>query len=122
MKIFKNIILLVAVLILSYFTANYFGTWYDKFSPQYGGSFFNFSKESALFVAGIPVAYVFFTIFIFGLFGFKEKKNWIITLLIPPALLWLLGDKQHIYIPIILGLIAYGFSKILRIGYLKVRG
>jgi len=58
-SIFKNIILLIVVLFLSYWTAPYFGSWYDKFSPQYDGSFLGLPRNYAIFVAGLPVAYAF---------------------------------------------------------------
>jgi len=102
-KFIKNILLLVVVLALSYFTADYFGSWYDKFSPQYGGSWFNFPKSIAVFIAGI-----------FTLFGFGNRKKWLIWLLIPPLLLWISADRYYIYLPTILALIAFGLAILLR--------
>ncbi|KKQ93753.1 MAG: hypothetical protein UT20_C0044G0005 [Candidatus Levybacteria bacterium GW2011_GWA1_39_11] len=113
-KFIKNILLLVVVLALSYFTADYFGSWYDKFSPQYGGSWFNFPKSIAVFIAGIPLAYVFFVAFTFTLFGFGNRKKWLIWLLIPPLLLWISADRYYIYLPTILALIAFGLAILLR--------
>ena len=115
----KNILLLAVVCILSYFAAPYFGAWYDKFSPQYDDSFFSFPHSIVLFVAGIPVAYVFFISLVFTLFGFGDRKKWLIGLLIPALLFWLSADKYHIYLPTIFCLIAYGsalvFRKLLRL-------
>lgn len=111
MNFLKNIILLVVVLFLSYFTAEYFGSWYDKFSPQYGGSFISFPKEFAVFIAGIPVAYVFFASLIFG---FLRSKKWLVVLLIPAIILWVSADIYNIYIPIILSLIGIGISFLAR--------
>ena len=110
----KNILLLGTVLVLSYFTAEYFGSWYDKFSPQYGGSWFNFSQSIAVFIAGIPFAYVFFVTFIFTLFGFGNRKKWLLWLLIPALILWLSADRYYIYLPIILGAFAFGLAMLLR--------
>lgn len=111
MNFLKNILLLIIVLLLSYFTAEYFGSWYDKFSPQYGGSFISLPKEFAVFIAGIPVAYVFFTSLIFG---FLQSKKWLIVLLIPAVILWVSADIYNIYIPIILSLVALGISLMVR--------
>lgn len=117
----KNILLLVIVLVLSYFTADYFGSWYDKFSPQYSNSFLGTGKDLSLFIAGIPFAYVFFVTFIFTLFGFRSRKKWLIWLLIPPLLLWLSADRYFIYLPVILGLIAFGLTVLINLLISKLR-
>lgn len=111
----KNIFLLVVVLLLSYYTAPYFGSWYDKFSPQNSSSFLGIGKEISLFIVGLPFAYVFFTIFLFGVLSFGSKKKWIGILLIPPILFWLVLDSYHIYLPIILGIIAFVLAKLINL-------
>lgn len=113
-KFFRNILLLIIVLVLSYFTAEYFGALYDQFSYQYSNSFLGTERDLSIFIAGIPVAYVFFVIFIFKLFGAGNKKKWICWLLIPPFLFFVYGDLKHIYLLIILAAIAYGLSILLR--------
>lgn len=118
-KFVRNLLGLALVLLTSYFTASYFGSLYDYFAPQHD-SLFGAPKQMTSFVIGIPFAYVFFTIFIFGLFGFKEEKKWIIGLLIPVALLWLFADLTHIYLPIILGLIAFLLAWVIHKSYLKL--
>lgn len=102
-SLIKNTGLLIVVGALSYLTAPYFGGWYNKFSPQYDNSFFNLPHSTAVFIAGIPVAYVFFVTLIFSLFGFGNKKKWLLGLLTPPFLLWLSADRYYIYLPTILG-------------------
>jgi len=111
----KNIILLVIVLFLSYFTAEYFGSWYDYFVPQYDNSLLSLSREGIFTLVGIPFAYIFFLIIVFQLFGSNNKNKWILALLIPPTLLWLSIDPNHIYLPLILGFIAFGFSQLINI-------
>jgi len=110
----RNILLLAAVLILSYFTAGYFGGIYDQFSPQYGNSFLGIGRNTSIFIAGLPFAYVFFATSIFMSFGFGSKKKWTIWLLIPALLFWLFADIQHIYIPILLALVALGLALLIR--------
>jgi nitrate/nitrite transporter NarK len=117
----KNILLLVAVFILSYFTASYFGALYDKFSPQYDFSFFNLQKDQIIFLAGLPVAYVFFVPFLFELFGGKSKVKWTAWLLVPPALFWISADKYYIYVPIILAIIAFYLAKLINLIISKIR-
>ncbi len=117
----KNVLLLVAVLILSYLTAPYFGSLYDKFSPQYNNSFLGTGKDLSIFIAGLPFAYVFFVPFLFELFGFGAKNKWIIWLLIPAVLLWISVDLYYIYLPIILCLIALLLAKLINFSFKKLR-
>ncbi len=110
---FKNILLLVLVVALSYYLGIYFGYLYDYFSPQYDDSFFSLSKNELIFIVGIPFAYIFFTILIFKLFGFGNKKKLIIWTLAPAILFFLAGDLKHIYLPIILILLSFGLTNLL---------
>src|SRR3989344_755671 len=90
----KNILLLIIVLALSYYTAEYFGTWYDKFSPQYDNTL-GVSKALLISLAGFPFAYIFFTILLFKLFSFGNRNKWIGWLLVPPLLFFGSCDHQH---------------------------
>lgn len=110
----KNILLLVTVLALSYFTASYFGSIYDRFSPQYDDSWFSLTKQELVFLVGVPFAYIFFTILLFKLLAFGDKNKWTGWLLVPPFLFFASGDLKHIYFPITLGLISFGLATLLR--------
>lgn len=112
--IIKNILLLAVVLVLSYFTAVYFGSWYDKFSPQSDDSWFSLGKQQLIFLVGMPFAYIFFTTLLFQSFGFGNRNKWTGWLLVPALLFFASGDIQHIYLPILLGLIAFGLAFIIR--------
>lgn len=109
----KNILLLVVVLILSYFVADYFGSWYDKFSPQYDNTL-GVGKDLLISLVGMPFAYIFFTVLLFKLFGLGNRNKWVGWLLVPPFLFFASGDLKHIYLPVILGLIALGLTLLLR--------
>jgi len=109
----KNFLLLIAVLILSYLMAPYLGAWYDKLSFQYGSFFFG--RNDAVFFAGMFVSYTFFVPFMYGLFGIKKNKNWIIWLLCPAVLLWLGSDKYHFYIAIVFIITALLLAKLINI-------
>ncbi len=100
----RNLLFVGLALVLSLITASHFGTWYDKFSPQYGG--WTTSKEGAVDFAGFILSYVFFIPLIFGIFGIKQNKKWILWLLIPVLVLVLSADQYHFYIP--LGLVLAG--------------
>lgn len=110
----KNILLLVAALVLAYFSAEYSGSLYGYFSPQYDDSMIGLSKEALSFVDGTPFAYIFFTVLLFKLFGLGNKNKWIGWLLVPPFLFFASGDLKHIYLPIIFGLIAFGLATLIQ--------
>ncbi len=115
----KNILLLILVLSIGLVTAPYFGSWYDKISPQYSG--WMTDKNAAVSFAGFLVSYVFFIPLIYGLFGIKKNKNWIIWLLTPILLFWLGADSSHIYIPIILSLFGFGLAKLIQFIIFKLK-
>lgn len=120
-NVLKNIGLLGLVLFLSYYTSVFWGKLYDYFEPQYNNSFLNISDEGIFFLVGFPLAYTFFTPLLFKLFGFGRKNVWMVLLLIPPTLLWLLADINNIYLPLILGLIALALAKLIKILISKFR-
>ena len=110
----RNFLLLILVLVISFTTASFFGEWYDKFSPQYGSVFLGTDKNSAVSFVGFFVSYLFFVILLFSILGSGNKKRWIWILLIPTVLLWVVADLSHIYLPILLGLIAFALTTILQ--------
>jgi hypothetical protein len=114
----KKFILLVVVVVLSYFTASYVGPWYNTITPQTGN--FITDGSDAMFFAGWLMSFGFFVPLVFGLFGFRKNKNWIIVLLIVPALLWLSSDLYHIYIPIAFGLAGFVIAKIINLVISKI--
>jgi hypothetical protein len=106
----KNILLLVITVGLSYYCAEFFGSWYDKFSPQYSTSWLSPGKQGLIFLVGFPFAYTFFLPLLFQLFGSENKKKWSMWLLVPPFILFGLGDLKHIYLPIIIVLLGYSLG------------
>ena len=113
-NVVKNILLFVMVLVLSYFTAEYLGSWYDKFSPQSDDSWFSFSKQQLILLVGGPFTYIFFTTLLFQSFGFGNRNKWTLWFLAPALLFFASGDLKHIYLPIILALIAFGLATLIR--------
>jgi hypothetical protein len=111
---FKNILLLLIALVLSYFAAHYFGFLYNKFSPgQLDGSWIG-SRGSWQFIIGFPFAFIFFLVLIFCSFVPRNHKKWVGWLLAPAFIFYAAGDLIHIYLPVILALIALGIAIILR--------
>jgi len=114
MSFLKNLGLTVIILILSYFTALYFGNVYGKFSILRDSSMLGLDSRALEFIAGLPFAFIFFTILVFKLLGSGNVNMWIIWLLVLPALFFGSGDLKHIYLPIILGLIALGLTRLIQ--------
>lgn len=111
----KNVLLLVAVLALSYFTAGHFGFLYDYFTPgTLGSRALAGTPEAWQSLIGLPFAFIFFLILLFKLFAAGNKNGWIGWLLVPPFLFFVAGDLVHIYLPIILTIIAFGTATLLR--------
>lgn len=96
----KKIILFIIVLVLSYFAAPLVGPWYDSISVQDGGLIG--ARNLAIFFAGLLISYIFLIPLVYGLFGIKRNKKWIIWSLLPVILLVLMADKYHFYIPVLL--------------------
>src|SRR3989344_7877770 len=95
----KNILLLVGALILSYFTADYFGSFYN-FMFGSGGAWIG-SEGSWNLIIGFPLSLIFFLTLFSSVCVFKSKSStlWLIS----PILLWeSVVDIRHIYLPIIL--------------------
>ena len=110
----KNILLLVVVLILSYYTAIYFGVLYDIFTPGAldSGAWIGTLKAWQAII-GFPFAYIFFTTLLFQTFAWGNRNKWTGWLLAPAFLFFAAGDLKHIYIPIILALIAWIVAKLI---------
>lgn len=109
----KNALLFVAVLIISYLVAPYFGDLYNKFYPQHGS--WIVSRNDSIFFAGLLLSYITLIPFAFELFGTENKKKWIIWSLLPIILLLLFADASNIYIPILVSVIAFTVAKLINL-------
>mgnify|MGYP001612680089 CR=1 FL=1 len=111
----KNILLLVLVLVLSYYTLPYFGLLLDYFIPgTLGDTAWIGTPAAWRSLIGTPFAYIFFLTIIFQSFALGNRNKWTLWLLSPALLFFASGDLKHIYLPIILGLIALGLSILLQ--------
>ena len=115
MKFLKNVILLAVVLVLSYYTAGYFGYYYDKLAPGSLSGGWIGSDASWQYIIGFPFAYILFTILGFQTLASGDRNKWTIWLLVPSLLFFGSGDIKHIYLPIILGLIALAVVKLVHV-------
>ena len=102
-NIFKNVLIVVISVLLSFVLADATGNLYLKVFPkESAGSF-----VGSVSLIGLPLAYIFSLILLFTAFG-GTKKYWYIGIGLVPAVLFEVAfDWQHIYFPIALGLIAW---------------
>ena len=87
---------MIAVLILSYFLAEFFGSFFLAAFPKEGGGWINFSNL-VIFLIGFPLAYLFFLFLLFTAFGNQHKKWWIGIASLPALAFLLYFDFSHIY-------------------------
>lgn len=82
------------------------------FSKWVGNSYNNLTHQTGTFIdlsglIGFPLIYIFILTLLFSAFGDSKKYWWIGVLLIPAVVFELYFDWQHIYIPIVLGLVGW---------------
>lgn len=110
-KILTSLVLIIVAVVASYYTAIYFGKTYEYLFGE--GSAWIGSARSWQFIIGFPLSLIFFLTLVAHTWVFKSKAStlWFIS----PLLLWEgVVDVRHIYIPIILGLIAWGLSTLVK--------
>ena len=110
-NIIKQIILISVAIILSYFTSDYFGNFYSFLFGS--GSSWIGSESSWDFIIGLPLSLIFFLTLISYIWVFKSKSStlWLIS----PLLLWEgTVDIRHIYIPILLVIVAFGLATLFK--------
>jgi len=100
MKIIREIIILIVVLISSYFLSGFTGQWYEKLFPGPTSIFLGDFTS----LIGFPLTYIFFLTLLFTAFGGEKKYWWIGILLIPAVIFEVYFDFSHIYFPVALGL------------------
>ena len=108
MKIIKNFVFLLSILILSYLLGSIVG---EVYSRLLGGTasrgLFGLYGQIAQFTFGVILSYIFFLTLLFTAFGGAKKYWWIGIALLPAILFEVAFDLQHIYFPIAIGLIAW---------------
>jgi|SRR3989338_5635523 len=108
MNILKNIILVIAATLLSVFFAEPAGEAYEKFFPTRGISSVDFAS-----LIGLPLLFIFLIVILLTLFGGEKKYWWIGILLIPAIVFEVYFDLEHIYFPIILGIIGWLIAQVI---------
>lgn len=106
-----SISLIIASLIVAYFCAKNFGAIYSNFF--YTGSSWIGTEGGWNFIIGFPLSLIFFFVFILYKSVFKSKKSilWVIS---PIILFEMAVDIRHIYIPILLIIMAFGLNYFVR--------
>ena len=100
-SLIKNCVILIVTIFVAYLLSYQGGEFYKQFFDA-GSSFID-----ATALVGLPLTYIFFLVLLFTAFGGK-KKYWLIgILLIPAAVAEVYLDLEHIYFPIIIGLVGF---------------
>ncbi|PJE74613.1 MAG: hypothetical protein COV01_01105 [Candidatus Taylorbacteria bacterium CG10_big_fil_rev_8_21_14_0_10_41_48] len=108
MKVIKFISIVILGILFSYFTFRFFGYLYIKvFNPV--GSWLDFSE-----LYGLPIAYLFFVLFLTPLFFLRPNKWLFVILSIPAIAFEIIFDPFHIYFPFIFGFIGLGLGLLAR--------
>ncbi|OGE82717.1 MAG: hypothetical protein A3B10_01670 [Candidatus Doudnabacteria bacterium RIFCSPLOWO2_01_FULL_44_21] len=114
-KLMKNLLIVVVVIVLAFSLAQFFGSNYFSITGEPRSGLI--PTKGGDYLIGLPLAYMLFLFLFFTAFGDQKKYWWMGILLIPAVLFELYFDWQHIYIPIILGLvgwvIGYGIYKLM---------
>jgi len=108
-SLFINVIILAIVLVVSNYFSEAGGILYDRLFGA-GSSFVNL-----LPLVGLPLIYIFSLTLLYTAFGGVRKYWWIGILLIPAAAFELYFDLEHIYLPILLGIVGWA------LGYLVLK-
>lgn len=122
MKILKNILILIATVLLSYFLASSFYSIYNQFYPAESGGYFAIYEKASEYFIGFGFSYLFFLFLLFTSFPPSGQAGKWRYLLWPgiaaiPALAFLLYfDFSHIYFHILFPLagwlIGWGIGKL----------
>jgi len=97
MKVFKNIMLCVAVAVVTILLSIPFGKLYLLLFPQHGESLFLSSALLDDLFSGIYWSYIFSLTFLFTAFGGKKKYWWVGILLLPVLWFVVKFDLAHWY-------------------------
>ncbi len=108
---------IIVGIILFFILIPIFGRVYQLFIPQNTGLFIVSQEFIDLFI-GLPLSYIFSLTLLLTAFGGSKKYWWLGVLLIPAAAFEIYFDFEHIYFPILIGLVAWlagaGISVILQ--------
>lgn len=108
MKILKNVVLYLVVLVMAFLFANPLGKLFFASNYQISFSSFIVSEYWYYFFDWIFLSYSFFLFFIFTTFSSGKGKYWWMGVLVLPALAFeVYFDLSHIYFPIALGLLGW---------------
>jgi|SRR3989344_2022654 len=105
MKIFKNVIILVAILVLTKTLSYSVGDWFAGFFGESRGSWIDGTA-----LLGLIPTFLFFSMFLFTAFGDRYKYYWIGVLMLPVLWFVIKLDLAHWYFYLALALIGWGIG------------
>lgn len=101
-----KLLLVVLAYILAIFVGVYFGVFYNYLFPSASGGSFIGDPDTLNWLIGYPLAVLFLLTFLMYAQGRKHVWWWVGVAAAPAILFEILLDPLHVYIPMILGLIA----------------
>lgn len=107
----KFLMMIVISFFVSYYTSVYFGNIYNLLPQVWGGGWIG-SESSWNLILGLPLALIFFITFLSYRFVFDSKKS-VLILLSPLFLYEAIFDFGHLYLPIILVILAFVLNKLI---------
>ena len=105
-----RLLTIIAMYVLAYYVALYFGMAYGYLFPRSLGGGSLIPVAATEWIRGISLALIFLTVLSFNLLKGKGKWWWITIASSPAILLELWLDPLHIYVPIALALIGWGLG------------
>src|SRR3989344_1433638 len=105
-----RLIFIVLAYIVAIFIGVFFGIAYNYLFPYASGGSFIGDPDTLDWLIGYPLAVIFLLTFFIHAHKGKHPWRWNIIALVPAILFEVLLDPVHIYVPIILGLIAWGLG------------
>ena len=107
----NSIVVRLLIVVFSYatsvLTAVYFGRVYDYLTPGSSGGSFIGTPDAWNWLVGYPLGTIFLLTLLMHTQGSKHVWWWNIITLTPMILFELLLDPLHIYLPVILGVVAW---------------
>ena len=107
MNTFIRLLVVVFSYLVTILSAVYFGMFYDYLAPGSSGGSFIGAPNAWNWLIGYPLGLIFLLTLLVHSFGGKHVWWWNILALVPAILFELFLDLSHIYLPLLLGFIAW---------------
>lgn len=115
-----RLITIIVAYVLAYYVGIFFGMGYGLIFPKSLGGGSLIPLDATQWFRGIPLSLIFFVVFSLNFLGGRNKWWWVSVALVPAILFEVLIDPLHLYVPIILGVIAWWLGTMANKGLQKI--